>query len=123
MGSYRANLGRDYGHAGAIVQYCFGVGVPLKTLLLVALVAAQCTPGTPTPTPAPIPTVTIPIVDAGPDATVEAGAPDPLALKLCYENFQALNPDLQKSEVIAIFCSTPAALAPWALRAAAKRAQ
>lgn len=95
----------------------------MKLFFIAALVAAQCTPGAPTNPPAPAPTVTVPIVDAGPDATVEAGAPDPIALELCYENFQALNPDLSKADVIALFCSTPAALAPWALRAAAKRAQ
>lgn len=80
---------------------------------------AQCTPTSspPAPTPAPAPVTQ----DASAPVAVDAG-PDPIALELCVENFEALNPDLPKDQVIDTFCSGPAALAPWELRAASKRA-
>ena len=84
----------------------------MKLALFAALVltmayTAACTPGMPpSPSPPPTPTATVP--DAGPDH---------LALDLCIENFAALNPGLSPSEIEALFCTGPDALAPWSRRA------
>lgn len=80
-------------------------------------VAAQCTPGTAPPAPPPPSSQ-----DASVPVTEDAGT-DPIALRLCLENFEQLNPCdpqiscLTEAQIQALFCSTPEALAPWARQA------
>lgn len=96
------------------------LGFAILVAVALMCVAAQCTPGNPAPPPAP------PVSqDASIPVSVDAGmapTPDPIALELCIENFEALNPGLSRDQIINVFCSSPTDLAPWAHRSAVKGA-
>lgn len=93
----------------------------MKALILVAFalmcVAARCGPGGAPPAPPPPSSL-----DASAPVEADAGT-DPIALRLCLENFEQLNPCdpqiscLTEAQIQALFCSTPEALAPWARQA------
>ncbi len=73
-------------------------------LIAAALLAATCQHGDPTgPWPIPPPD---PVTDFPPDGgDASAPSPDPTALQLCLDNFQALNPDVPRDQLEQLFCT------------------
>lgn len=83
----------------------------MRLVLLAALLAATCQHPDPTGTgqqPPPDPVTDLPPDngdDAGAPTPEPTSSPDPTALQLCLDNFQALNPDLPPAQVEELFCT------------------
>lgn len=76
-----------------------------RLLLALALSASTCTalqPPAPQPAPDPDPVASAPDPTPTPAPTSQ---PDPTALQLCLDNFQALNPDVPRDQLEQLFCS------------------
>lgn len=74
-----------------------------RLLLALALSASTCTAlQPPAPQPAPDPVASVPDPAPTPAPT---SSPDPTALQICLDNFQALNPDLPRDQLEQLFCS------------------
>lgn len=77
-------------------------GWSLTCAALLTLGYGACAALQPTPAPAPDPVASAPDPTPQPAPTSQ---PDPTALQLCLDNFQALNPDVPRDEIERLFCS------------------
>lgn len=78
-----------------------GWSLTCAALLTLSYGACSALQTSPAPVP-PDPVVTTPDPAPSPAPT---SSPDPTALQLCLDNFQALNPDLPPAQVEELFCT------------------